>query len=401
MDEKPDLIIYNSLSHKKELFAPAYKTVGIYVCGITPYDITHLGHAATYVFFDVVVRYLEYLGFKVKYVQNITDVDDDLLKKSRELKINYLTLADKNFQLFHSDLNWLNIRLPNYFPKATNHIKEIIDLNVILKKKGFAYEADSNLYFDISKYPKYGKLSGLSGKEMLPVSRERGSNPDDPNKKNPLDFVLWQKSKVGEPFWHSPWGKGRPGWHIECSAMSMKYIGKTIDIHGGGSDLIYPHHESEIAQSESVTGKPFARFFMHTSMLYYKGHKMSKSLGNMVFVKDLREKYSANVIRLLLLSNHYHKEWEFSFSLLEKIHKLNRLFQKVWITQSGQGSELDFSKEKLDIFNSLNDDFNTPLSLTVLKELSEKIIKAKNKNISSAKAFLNTCFNILGLSVEY
>ena len=395
------MIIFNTISGKKEKFTANKKTVMIYVCGVTPYDITHLGHAYTYVFFDVVIRYLEFLGNKVNYIQNVTDVDDDLLKKAKELDINWRELAEKNFSLFLKDLIWLNIRPPDFFPRASDHLKEIIFLNKVLIDKGFAYEKRGNVYFDVDKDKDYGILSRLTKEEMLPISSQRGNNPADPNKKNPLDFVLWQKNKEDEPSWDSPWGKGRPGWHIECSAMSMKYLDQTLDIHGGGGDLIYPHHESEIAQSESVTNKPFARFFMHTAMLYYHGKKMSKSLGNMIFVKDLREKYSPNIIRLMLLNNHYRQKWEFNFSLLEKSQKLNMLFQKVWITQSGQGSELDFSKEKLDFFNSLNDDFNTPQAITALKNLSEKILRAADNTTTLAKSFLNSSLNILGLRVEY
>lgn len=393
--------IFNTLSGKKEQFIVNKKNVGIYVCGVTPYDITHLGHAFTYVIFDIVIRYLEYLGNKVTYIQNITDVDDDLLKKANELNVNWKLLAEKNFSLFLKDLIWLGLRMPDFFPRATDHIKEIIALNKILLEKGFAYERNGNLYFSIDKDKDYGKLSKLSRKEMLALSKNRGNDPDDRNKKNPLDFVLWVSQKEGEPSWASPWSLGRPGWHIECSAMSMKYLGVTIDIHGGGGDLIYPHHESEIAQSESVAQKPFARFFMHTSMLYYQGHKMSKSLGNMIFIKDLKDKYSANVIRLLLLNHNYRTKWEYTNNLLDGSRKLNDLFKQVWLKESGQGNELDYTLEKDQFFESMNDDFNTPLALKVMEKLAFKITKSHSLDISSAKFFLNACFNILGLTVEY
>lgn len=393
--------IFNTLSGKKEQFITNKKNVGIYVCGVTPYDITHLGHAFTYVIFDVIIRYLEYLGNKVTYIQNITDVDDDLLKKAKELNVNWRLLAEKNFSLFLKDLIWLGLRLPDFFPRATDHIKEIIALNKILLEKGCAYERNGNLYFSIDKDRNYGRLSKLSPKEMLVLSQERGNDLNDRNKLNPLDFVLWVSQKEGEPAWSSPWSLGRPGWHIECSAMSMKYLGQTLDIHGGGGDLIYPHHESEIAQSESAAKKPFARFFMHTSMLYYQGHKMSKSLGNMIFIKDLKDKYSANVIRLLLLKHNYRTKWEYTKDLLTESLKLNDLLKQVWLQESGQRNELDFSYEKKQFFKSMNDDFNTPLALKVMEKLAFKITKSHSLDISSAKSFLNSCFNILGLTVEY
>ena len=393
--------IYNSQTRKKEKFISENNKVGLYVCGVTPYDITHLGHAATYVFFDLVVRYLEYLGFTVTYIQNVTDIDDDILQKAKREKINWRTLGEKNFADFLKDLKWLNIRPPDFFPRATDHIKEIIVLNKILLEKGYAYERKGNLYFNIKKYKQFGLLSRFSESEMLTISRERGNDTEDPNKKNPLDFVLWQAQAPGEPGWDSPWGSGRPGWHIECSSMSMKYLGQTLDIHGGGGDLIYPHHESEIAQSESATGKKFARFFMHTAMLNYQGKKMSKSLGNMVFVRDLKNKYSPNTIRLLLLNHHYRKPWEFTWQELEKSQQLSDLFKKVWLTPSTSGKEMDIDLPKHQFFQALNDDLNTPQAINILKELSRNLITSRTFDISSAKAFLNTCFNILGLMVEY
>lgn len=395
-----NLRIYNSLTKKKEKFVSSGK-VGIYVCGVTPYDITHLGHAFTYVSFDLVVRYLEYLGNKVVYIQNVTDIDDDLLKRATRDKKNWRDLAQTNFAKFLEDMHWLNIRQPDFYPRASDHIPEIIEITKTLLEKGFAYEKNGNVYFSIAKFPAYGKLSRLSPEAMLPISRERGNNPDDPDKKNPLDFVLWQKQKEGEPFFPSPWGPGRPGWHIECSAMSGKYLGRTLDIHGGGGDLIYPHNESEIAQSESATGKEFARIFMHTAMLFYKGKKMSKSLGNMVFVKDLKQKYSANAVRLLLLSHHYRREWEYFEKEFEKINSLLSLFKKVWLKQSGSQNEISVQSYTQDFFFALNDDFNTPKAIRTLINLSNEIINNKNKKIVKAKYFLQTAFNILGLRIEY
>ena len=391
------LKVYNSLSRKKEEFRA--DNVGIYVCGITPYDITHVGHAFTYVFFDVVVRYLRFNGFKVKYIQNITDIDDDILKRSRELNENWRELAEKNSQLLFNDMKWLNNLQPDNYPRSTDHIDDMIEFIKKLLKRGYAYEKKGSVYFSIDKDKEYGKLSRLSKKEMLIIANERGNFPDDPNKQDPLDFVLWQKQKRGEPSWDSPWGKGRPGWHIECSAMSMKYLGSTIDIHGGGADLEFPHHESSIAQSEKLTGKPFVRYWMHTAMVRYEGEKMSKSLGNMVFIKELRD-YSPNVVRLLLLSHYYRKPWEFNKEELDKFKAINENFRQVWLKQSDQGEEFDYSSYSKRFFDAMDNDFNTSEAVDALSELSEDILRSEN-NVAGAKGFLNIAFNILGLVVEY
>ncbi|OGG17104.1 cysteine--tRNA ligase [Candidatus Gottesmanbacteria bacterium RIFCSPHIGHO2_02_FULL_39_14] len=394
-----NLTIFNSLSEKKEVFS-SRKKISIYVCGVTPYDITHLGHAFTYVSFDMIIRYLRYLNYEVKYVQNVTDIDDDILKKAKETGIEWRLLGEKNFSLFLDDLQWLNIRQPDFFPRASDHIPEIISLIRTLLKKGFAYEKNRTVYFDVSKDHEYGKLSKINPEQMLPLLKERGGDPSDPNKKNPLDFVLWQKQQPGEPFWESPWGRGRPGWHIECSAMSMKYLGVPIDIHGGGGDLIYPHHESELAQSEKASGQLFVNFWLHTAMLYYQEAKMSKSLGNMVFVADLRKKYSANTVRLLLLSHHYRQEWEYSEPEIARAEKLNDLFKRIWLVQSGTGNEIEISSFRNDFFTALNNDFNSQQALQVLEHMVNISLKT-DKNITPAKAFLNLAFNILGLRVEY
>lgn len=305
--------LYNSLSRKIESFKPLESNkVRMYVCGITPYDTTHLGHAFTYVWFDVLVRYLTFKGYKVTYVQNVTDIDDDILRKAKEENRNWKELGDFWTEQFLIDMKTLNVSPPTYYVKATDAIDLMIQIIEVLIKKGFAYEKDGNVYFENRKFKKYGELSKFNYKQMVLISKERGGNPDDPLKKHPLDFVLWQKSKSGEPSWHSSWDFGRPGWHIECSALIHKYLGPQIDIHGGGHDLIFPHHESEIAQSEIYTGKkPFVGLWMHTAMVLYKGEKMAKSLGNLVMISDLRRKFSANAIRFVLLSHHYREPWEF------------------------------------------------------------------------------------------
>lgn len=413
-----ELEIFSSLTGRQESFFVDSDKVGVYVCGITPYDITHLGHAFTYTFFDVVIRYLRHLGFNVRYVQNLTDIDDDILKKAKEKNKDWRELGEENTQKFLEDMKWLNNLQPDFYPRATDHISEIVSIIDKLKEAGVAYEIDGNVYFEVGKDKNYGKLSRLSKEEMLPISAERGNDIKDPNKKDPLDFVLWQRvspglpraSSRGEPFdkaqgepsWSSPWGPGRPGWHIECSAMSMKYLGETVDIYGGGSDLIYPHHESSIAQSEAATGKQFAKYWMHTGMVRYQGEKMSKSLGNLICINDLKKKYDTNTVRMYLLSHHYRTVFEFQEEELEEAQQVSESCKNVWLATSYTGESLDVSMYKVEFYRAMNGDFNTPAALKVLKSLARDILDTSyKKNITDAKVFLNTAFNILGLTVEY
>lgn len=351
--------LYNSLTNSKQEFIPINrKKASMYVCGITPYDTTHLGHAFTYVFFDTLRRFLEFKGHKVTYTQNITDIDDDILKKAKEVGRDWQEFGDFWTKQFLSDMKVLNVKVPTHYIKATAALDIIVVMVKGLLAKGFAYENQGNVYFEVSKFSNYGQLSKLTRGQMLPLEDERGGNTHDPLKKNPLDFILWQKSKKGEPSWDSPWGKGRPGWHIECSAMNLKTLGEQIDIHGGGADLIYPHHESEIAQSESATSKsPFVKYWMHVGMLSFEGEKMSKSLGNLVLVKDLLDKYSANVIRWLLLSHHYREAWEFKVGELNQTEEFMRSLKPLEASQD----------VKQQMVEALEDDINTPKMLSLLK----------------------------------
>ncbi|HEY7463313.1 MAG TPA: cysteine--tRNA ligase [Candidatus Limnocylindria bacterium] len=292
--------------------------VGLYVCGVTPYDTGHLGHAFTYLSFDVLHRYLEYLGHQVVYVQNLTDVDDDLLRRARELGEDYLALGDRHVTTFLTEMAALNWLPPDVYPRATQHILQMQALIARLLERGHAYVADGHVYFDIASWPSYGELSDLPREAMLPIANERGNVPDMPGKRDPLDFVLWQPSAPDEPAWPSPWGDGRPGWHIECSAMSTTYLGNRFEIHGGGADLAFPHHESEIAQTEGATGeRPFVSWWMHAGMLRFDGEKMSKSLGNLVLVRDLLRSYTGDAIRHYLISHHYRDEVVFDEAGLE------------------------------------------------------------------------------------
>jgi L-cysteine:1D-myo-inositol 2-amino-2-deoxy-alpha-D-glucopyranoside ligase len=313
------LRLYDTRRGEKVPFAPLGEgPIGLYVCGVTPYDTGHLGHAFTYVSFDVLHRYLEYLGHDVVYVQNLTDVDDDLLRRARDLGEDYLALGNRFVTTFLTEMAALNWLPPDQFPRATQHVPQMQALIGRLLERGHAYLADGHVYFDIASWPAYGELSKLPRDAMLPIANERGNVPDMPGKREPLDFVLWQPSAPDEPSWPSPWGAGRPGWHIECSAMSTTYLGSRFEIHGGGADLAFPHHESEIAQSEGASGeRPFVTWWMHAGMLRHADEKMSKSLGNLVLVRDLLASYPGDAIRHYLVSHHYRDQVTFDEAMLE------------------------------------------------------------------------------------
>jgi L-cysteine:1D-myo-inositol 2-amino-2-deoxy-alpha-D-glucopyranoside ligase len=361
--------LYNSLGQRVEEFKLLKKgAVSIYVCGITPEGPTHLGHAFTYLSFDVLIRYFQYKGFSVNYTQNVTDIDDDILKKAKEENKDWQGLGQFWTEKFLNDLRFLNILAPTHYVKATDSVAKIIEIVSNLIKKGFAYEVAGNVYFEVKKFKNYGQLSKYTKSQMLILSKERGADPTDPNKKNPLDFILWQKAKTGEPFWESPWGEGRPGWHIECSAMINSYLGEQIDIHGGGRDLIYPHHESEIAQSESFTGKkPFVGYWLHIGMASYEGEKMAKSLGNLVMVSELAKTYSTNVIRWLLLAHHYRKPWEFDYPEIEEVKNKVLLLEKFLATKDGSKANAQDIKKFEEI---MDNDLNTPKVLDFVLSLS-------------------------------
>src|SRR5919106_115564 len=334
------LQLYNFLSRRVEPFIPAQSTITIYVCGITPYATTHLGHAFTYAMADTLIRLLQHQGYHVCYVQNLTDIDDAILREAHRVGEDYRALGDRWTVQFIQEMQTLNIRPPDHFPRATGAIPEIIEIVRKLHDAGVAYEAGGSVYFDTDRWPSYGKLSRLSRQEMLPIANERGNNPDDPHKRHAIDFVLWQAQAPGEPAWESPWGPGRPGWHIECSTLAHEFLGETIDIHGGGTDLMFPHHDSEIAQSECTTGQePFARWWFHTAMVQLAGRKISKSLGNLIMVQDLLPKYSPDAIRLFLAGHHYRHIWQYDPEELESAQRLAAMLHAA-VTQPGQSHSL-------------------------------------------------------------
>jgi L-cysteine:1D-myo-inositol 2-amino-2-deoxy-alpha-D-glucopyranoside ligase len=337
--------------------------VTMYTCGITPYDATHLGHATVYVIYDVLQRRLRDRGHQTQCVRNITDVDDPLLVKARELGVHYLDLAAREVKRFDDDMDALNV-LPVFAePRATSAIPDIRGFIGMVLDQGHAYQAGGGVYFDISTFPGFGEVSHYTEDEMLALAKERGGNVDDPNKRHPLDFVLWQPSDVDEPSWETMWGPGRPGWHIECSALALRELGSTIDLHGGGTDLIFPHHECERAQSEAATGETFVRHWMHVGMVCKDGEKMSKSLGNLVFIDELRETWDPRTIRLAIIEHHYRDIWSWEDDLMPRAAA--RLDRWLGAAGSGQGA-LEAVRAALD------DDLDTPSALVAIDDAAER-----------------------------
>ncbi len=392
--------VFNTLSGKKEDFSPQGDEVKMYVCGVTPYDEAHLGHAMSYIIFDVIRRYLQYRGHRVKYVQNVTDIDDKIIARANKLGIPPRELAEKFTRSYFEDMKALNIAEPDITPYATDEIPKIIEIVRGLIDKGYGYESQGSVYFRVRNVPDYGKLSHRSLDSMKAGMRiEVGEEKEDP-----MDFVLWKASKPGEPAWDSPWGPGRPGWHIECSAMSLKYLGNTLDIHGGGQDLVFPHHENEIAQSESFTGvKPFVRYWLHNGMVQLGEEKMSKSLGNLVTIKQALEKYSADGIRIFVLSSHYRSPLTYSEEILEAAEKgAERLQQTVNSPASGKKADRKIDREQYRqrFTKAMDDDFNTAQAVAALFDLARDInrYESEGREAGEARKTLVELGGVLGLT---
>jgi len=406
--------IYNTFTRKKEELET--KRAGIYVCGPTVYDEPHIGHARSAFIFDFIVKYLRFKGTKVKFVRNITDVDDKIIERARDesgdnpLNEKVKSIAGRYLKRYHEDMDVLNLRRPDEEPKATETIDDMIKFITILLKKGFAYESDGSVYFNVRKFKEYGKLSGQSLDQM-----EEGVRVTlDKNKKDPLDFVLWKRSKDDEPSWHSPWGKGRPGWHIECSVMSTKFLGKDFLIHGGGLDLIFPHHENEIAQT-ICAGKKNAKFWIHNGLLTIEGSKMSKSLGNYVSVRDFMDKFSdPDLLKLLFLSSHYRHPVDYTEEKIKEMAKMkerlsifmSKVAEKTSAIQKKSGPKnIEELKNLKDEFTeAMDDDFNTPRALAAIFEIVTFGNAFMNRGdlISARKAAdtLKDLCNILGIDLE-
>ncbi len=394
--------VFNTLTGQKEEFRPKRKTVSIYVCGVTVYDDCHIGHAMSYVIFDVIRRYLEFKGCKVKHVQNFTDIDDKIINRAQQLGISSSELAEKYIHEYFQDMDALNIERAHVYPKATEETPRIIEVIQGLIAKGCAYESEGSVYFRVKRFPGYGKLSHQALDDMI----SRSSAEEGKGKKEyPLDFAVWKAAKPGEPFWPSPWGQGRPGWHIECSAMALKYLGETIDIHGGGQDLIFPHHENEITQSESFTGvAPFVRYWLHNGLLQLGENKMSKSLGNLITVKQALERYSADAIRLFILGSHYRSPLTYTEESLkaaevgmERLRQANR-------DGGGSGGKavLDSEPFRRRFVDSMDDDFNTAQAVAVLFDLAREINRAREENydVADAQNTLAELAKVLGFTLE-
>lgn len=382
------LKIYNSLTEKKEEFVPINdKLVGIYACGMTVYDKPHIGHARKEVAIDLIVSYLRYSGYEVNYVRNFTDVDDKIIARANERKIGFIELSEENIAAFYKAMDALGLARADVEPKATEHIGEIINMIEKLIEKGFAYPTnDGSVYFAVEKFKGYGKLSGRKIDEMISGTRFEVEE----SKKNPLDFALWKSSKPDEPKWSSPWGEGRPGWHIECSAMSTKYLGDTFDIHAGGRDLIFPHHENEIAQAECATGKPFVKYWVHNGFLTVEGEKMSKSLHNFITVDDALEQYHAEVLRYFMLSTQYRTPIDFSMSNLKETEKKISYFYGTLKTlnqfakTAAKVVRNDKATEFINEFKeAMDDDFNSAKVVAAMvglfKHLNEILISKKTR----------------------
>ncbi|RLF54578.1 MAG: cysteine--tRNA ligase [Thermoplasmata archaeon] len=374
------LRIYNTLSGKKEDFVPVEEgKVKMYVCGMTVYSDAHLGHARTYIAFDIIRRYLEYKGYKVTYVQNITDVDDKIIRSAREKGMDPLEYSRYYTERCLSDLSALGIREADIYPKASEHIDDMIEMIQKIIENGYGYVSDGDVYFSVDRFADYGKLSKQRIEDMKAGARIEPSE----KKRNPLDFALWKSAKPDEPKWKSPWGEGRPGWHIECSAMSIKYLGVPFDIHGGGRDLIFPHHENEIAQAEAAYGKGFARYWLHTGLLKIRGEKMSKSLGNIISVREAIKKYNPEAIRFFFASTHYRSPPNFTEEAIEharrSLEKIYRIYDILGYFERKGGEEEDeevnslVEELKKEFEEAMDDDFNTPMALKAIFRFIDRL----------------------------
>lgn len=400
--------LYNTLTRKKEEFIPITPgEVKMYVCGPTVYNFFHIGNGRTFIVFDTIRRYLEYRGYKVKFVQNFTDIDDKMINKANEEGTTVKDIGDKYISEYYTDADALNIERATVNPRATEFIDDIIDFVSKLIEKGYAYEVDGDVYFNTKKFEEYGKLSGQSLEDLQMGASNRTSSAADERKKDPMDFAIWKAQKPGEPAWDCPWGKGRPGWHIECSCMAKKLLGETIDIHAGGMDLAFPHHENEVAQSEALTGKRFANYWLHSAYVNVNNQKMSKSLNNFFTARDILKEYDADVIRFFMMSAHYRIQINFSKELLDSAKaSMDRLYNAVSNLENliDEVSREEMNEEEKNYLDSLDkyrekyiqkmdDDFNTADALTVLFELSKDI--NTNITVNSSKELATKALELI------
>ncbi len=393
--------VFNTLSGQKEDFLPGGDVVTMYVCGITAYADSHIGHAMSYIVFDVIRRYLEFRGYQVRHVQNFTDVDDKIIERAERLGIPSQELAERYVDRYFANMDALNIQRADIYPRATEEIPKVIEIVEGLIASGHAYDSDGSVYFRVRSFPGYGKLSHRNLDDMISQA-----STYEGKKEYAMDFALWKSSKPGEPSWESPWGKGRPGWHMECSAMALKYLGETIDIHGGGQDLIFPHHENEIAQSEAFTGKaPYARYWLHNGLLQLNQEKMSKSIGNLVSVDEVIGQFSSDAVRLFFLSSHYRNPLTYSEEALEASERGAERLRSALLhrTQTnGEGGKLGAAPFEQRFVEAMDDDFNTAQAIAVLFELAKEINRNAEwgADVTEAQETLRRLAGVLGLTLE-
>lgn len=405
------LIVYNTLTNRKQEFIPIEENkVKMYVCGVTVYDDMHMGHARSIIVFDMIVRYLRYKGYDVEHVTNFTDVDDKIINRANEMGIPPLELSARYIERFFEDIDALGVKRADRYPRASEVIEDIIDMIQEIIDRGYGYEAGGSVYFSVDKVEEYGRLSGQRLEDMVAGARVEV----DKAKRNPMDFALWKASKPGEIAWDSPWGKGRPGWHIECSVMCRKYLGDLIDIHGGGSDLIFPHHENEILQTRAVTGQHLANYWIHNGMLEIRGEKMSKSLGNFFIVKDVLKRFTRQEIRFFMLNTHYRGPLTFGEAALEeaatslkRVHNAYIELRSLCGKAPGDGTlEKEVKKARDDFVRFMDDDFNTRGAIAVIFELireTNRVISADSigeRGVSNVLEFLEEADSILGILPE-
>ncbi len=392
--------LYNTLSGQVEEFVPAEgNLVKMYVCGVTPYSATHVGHALSYVVFDTLRRYLEHKGYEVRHIQNFTDIDDKIIQRAQESGVSEDDLVEEFIGDYFQTMDALNIQRASEYPRATREIPRIIDAIAGLIDRGHAYPAAGDVYFRVTSKDDYGKLSHRTLDSMIAGARIQV----DENKEHPMDFVLWKGAKPGEPSWESPWGPGRPGWHIECTAMSLEYLGEQLDIHGGGQDLVFPHHENEIAQSECYTGaKPFSRYWMHNGLLQLGSDKMSKSLGNLVSVVEALERYSPDAMRLYFLSSHYRSPLAYSDEGAAAVERSLERVRRALIPGNGSGPEVDAETHRARFTAAMDDDLNTPQAVAALFDLARDINRGRDagQSIGSGQDALRELGGVLGLTFE-
>jgi cysteinyl-tRNA synthetase len=396
--------LFNTLSQRVENLDFPSGEVKLYVCGVTPYDTSHLGHARVGVVYDTLRRYLEREGLRVRYVQNVTDIDDPLFERARRDGVDWRELGEQQTARYLRSLQRINVEKPQYFVRATSVIPQMIPVIQQLIDLGHAYVANGAVYYSVASNPTFGAIAHAPYDALLSTANEMGNNPDDPNKRDPLDFVLWQQSQPDEPSWPSPWGAGRPGWHIECSTMATEYLGPQIDIHGGGADLIFPHHACEIAQAEPVSGvTPFVRCWMHTGLVSLGGTKMSKSLGNMVFVDQILERFSAAALRLALLSYHYRAPLNYDEARVAQSEEQVQLLRQALTGHAPASTNmLDATPWRQRYFVALADDFDTPSASAALVDLAEAIVTAgTGKDVQQAQKTLRELSYVLGLQNEH